>query len=157
MIKTLQEVGATSIAEVERRPPVQVSRETAVGAVIDELRERGRGSVMVMEGSKLVGIFTERDVMKRIDMSAPRWDQTPVGELMTPEPRTIRTDQTVEDALNLMVAGGHRHLPTVEPDGTLVGLISIRDLLIHVVGFFPDDFVNLPTDPGLEPHEPWGG
>lgn len=157
MIKTLKEVGATSIAEVERRPPVQVPRETTVGAVIDELRERGRGSVMVMQGSKLVGMFTERDVMKRIDMSAPNWDEIPVGELMTPEPRTIRTDQTVEDAINLMVAGGYRHLPTVAPDGALVGIISIRDLLIHIVGYFPDDFVNLPTDPGLEAHEPWGG
>lgn len=156
-MKTLADVAASSIADVERRRPVQVAPETPVGRVLDDIREHRRGSVMVVDGSGLIGIFTERDVMKRIDFSAPSWHETPVRELMTRDPKTIRTDQTVEDAINLMVAGGYRHLPTIEPDGSLVGVISIRDLMMHVVGFFPDDFINLPSDPEREAQGPWGG
>lgn len=156
-MKTLADVAASSIEDVERRKPVEVAPETPVHQVLLELREHRRGSALVVGDAGLVGVFTERDVMKRIDFSSPSWQEIPVRELMTQNPKTIRTDQTVEVAINLMVAGGYRHLPTIDPDGALVGVISIRDLMMHVVGFFPDDFINLPPDPEREAQGPWGG
>jgi CBS domain-containing protein len=156
-MKTLAEIAATPIAEVERREPVKLAREATLAEVVTELREKNRGSVLVMDGDRLAGIFTERDLMKRVDHGDQAWRATPVGEVMTPEPRTIRLDQTVGDAINLMATGTYRHLPVIEVGGEVAGIVSIRDLLVHVVGFFPDDFINLPRDPEHEATEPWGG
>ena len=85
------------------------------------------GSATVLLGSTLVGIFTERDVLRAAanggDLSA-----TPVQEWMTDNPVTASPDEDSEDAAETMLAGGFRHLPVVD-GGQLVGIVSLRDLL----------------------------
>lgn len=154
---TLAEVADTPIGSIKRRQAVRVSPDFPLGEVVHQLRKHGRGSVVVEEGGRAIGICGERDLMLRVDHSDPRWIERPVREVMTPAPRTIREDEKIEDAINLMLAGGYRHLPIVDATGTLLGIVSIRDLLVHIVGFFPDEFVNLPSDPSHESRGPWGG
>jgi len=113
--------------------------------------------VLVEEAGRIAGIFSERDVMLRVDYTDPSWTRRPVREFMTRAPRTIREDEPIEDALNIMLTGGHRHLPIVDAAGALLGIVSIRDILIHIVGFFPADFINLPPDPEHESSGVWGG
>jgi CBS domain-containing protein len=152
---TLSQVRATKIAEVKRRPPAVVRPTTPMGEVVAEIRKMNRGSVLIVDDGSVVGIFTERDLMTRINHTGD-WQSTPVAEVMTERPVTIRPDQTIADAVNLMVVGGYRHLPLVD-EGSLIGLLSIRDLLRYIVLFFPKEFLNQPSDPSGEPSSPWGG
>ncbi len=157
MTTTLAQIAQTRIGTIARRQPVRVTPATPLGEVVAALREQGRGAVLVEEQGGIVGIFSERDLMLRVDHADPAWIARPVSEVMTRTPRTIGEDAQIEDALNLMLTGGHRHLPIVDAAGALLGIISIRDILIHIVGFFPADFLNLPPDPEREASGLWGG
>jgi CBS domain-containing protein len=157
MTTTLAEIAATPIGTIARRDPVRVRPETTLGEVVAALREKVRGAVLVEEQGRITGIFSERDLMLRVDHSDPTWTALPVMTVMTPGPRTIREDEPIEDALNIMLTGGHRHLPIVDAAGGLLGIVSVRDILIHIVGFFPADFLNLPPDPEREASGLWGG
>ena len=157
MTTTLAQIAATPIGTIVRRLPVRVTPETTLGALVATLREKGRGAVLVEEGDRISGIFSERDLMLRVDHGDPSWTGRPVREVMTRAPRTIREDEPIEDALNIMLTGGHRHLPIVDAAGALLGIVSIRDILIHIVRFFPADFINVPPDPEHESSGVWGG
>lgn len=88
---------------------------------------RGRvGSAIVMQGSFLAGILTERDVMRAV-ASAEDLHRSPVSAWMTPDPQSATPDTTAEDAAQIMLLHGFRHLPVV--DGrTVLGVVSLREL-----------------------------
>ena len=90
---------------------------------------RGRfGSAVVMQGRMLVGIFTERDVLRAAAAAGTDLTQSPVSRWMTRDPETVERDVDSQQAAELMLGGGFRHLPVVD-DTTLVGIVSLRDLL----------------------------
>lgn len=84
------------------------------------------GSTLVMDGDRLLGIFTERDIVRALSSSrdAPG---DPISHWMTKNPKTVTPATPAEQALRLMVEGNFRHLPVVE-GGRLVGMLSMRDL-----------------------------
>jgi CBS domain-containing protein len=84
------------------------------------------GAVLVTEGQQLVGILTERDVLRAVARGIR--DDAVVHEWMTTDPDTIDPDETTEHAATLMMHGGFRHLPVTE-GGAVVGILSIRDLM----------------------------
>jgi CBS domain-containing protein len=89
---------------------------------------RGRvGSTLVMNRGRLVGIFTERDIVRALSHS-PDAPADSIGHWMTGNPQTISGSDSVEDALDRMVSGGFRHLPVVGDDGRVIGMLSMRDL-----------------------------
>ena len=90
------------------------------------MAQRRVGSAMVMEGQRLLGIFTERDIVKALSQDGSATQQS-IGHWMTHDPQTISPDAALEDALRRMVDGGFRHLPVVE-GGRVVGMVSMRDL-----------------------------
>ena len=98
----------------------------AIGDVVGRMAERNVGAVLVLDGGRLTGILTERDVLRvvaaRIDLAAP------VSSRMTHAPDTIDSSDSVEHAAVLMIHGGFRHLPVVD-GGEPVGILSIRDLV----------------------------
>lgn len=157
MSKTLADSAATLIADLAQRPPVRVASTTPLGQVVDALCRHGQGAVLVEDGGQLAGIFSERDLMTRIDHSDGAWAELPVSRVMTPAPTTIRADRRVGDAINLMLTGDHRHLPVVSASGEVIGMVSIRDILVHIAACFPAEFLNLPPDPEREARTPWGG
>lgn len=86
------------------------------------------GSVAVMEGTSLVGIFTERDLLHAMAAWAdPGRDM--VRDWMTEGPDTVQPDLEVEEAAYWMMATGHRHLPVMDEGGELIGIVSIKDVL----------------------------
>ena len=101
--------------------PTDLVREAAARMV-----GRRVGSVLVLDDDRLVGILTERDVMRAVAAGAP--ESAAVAEWMTRSPETVERSETVEHAAVLMLQGGFRHLPVVE-DGRPIGMLSIRDLL----------------------------
>lgn len=103
-----------------------VSPETTVGEAVALMAQHRIGSTVVMDGSRLVGIFTERDTVRAISQShdAPGHE---VSSWMTRDPMTVGPDDDVETALDTMLTNGFRHLPVMEKD-EVIGIVSIRDL-----------------------------
>ena len=92
--------------------------------------DRNIGAVPVLHNGKLVGIFSERDLMRRVVAEARDPRCTCLAEVMTDDPLTISTNEDLETCITLMRRHGFRHLPVCH-DGHLVGIISLRDILLH--------------------------
>jgi CBS domain-containing protein len=90
------------------------------------MARRRVGAVLVVDGESLIGIMTERDVLRAVGDG--RIDGT-VGDWMTRDPITVGPDATHGEAAMMMIHGGFRHVPIVQ-DGKLIGIVSIRDLLL---------------------------
>lgn len=93
------------------------------------MRDERVGCVAVTEGDRLVGVLTERDLLRAMaDGLSPRI--APVAEYMTPNPYTVEAGEDIFEAAAIMVGHGIRHVPVLE-DGRLAGVVSVRDLLSH--------------------------
>lgn len=142
-----------AFAQVGDLPPrshASVDISDPVWKVVDAMKAKGRGAVLVEEGGTLVGIFTERDLVTRIDHFDPLGSHVVVRDVMTPHPTVIRPPDSLAEALRLLVQGRRRHLPIVDDRGKVLGLLSIRDILAYVASKFPEDMMNLPPSPDHE-------
>ena len=103
-----------------------VDASATVGEAVSLMAQQRIGSTLVMEGSRLIGIFTERDTVRAISQShdAPNHE---ISSWMTHDPQTVDPDVDVEEALKMMLDRGFRHLPVME-NGHVVGMVSMRDL-----------------------------
>jgi CBS domain-containing protein len=111
------------------RPVVTVSRTTTVMEAIETMAASQIGSVVVVDGNHLEGIFTERDVMLRVVLEGRNPRQTRVEEVMTTPVQTIGMRATGDDALRLMVQEHVRHLPVIDEKGKAQAIVSMRSLL----------------------------
>jgi len=112
------------------RDVLAVEADALVTDAVHSMDDRRVGAVLVLDGARLVGVFTERDVLRAVARGlAPT---ATVSEWMTRGPETIEPSETVEHAAVLMIHGGFRHLPVVEA-GKVVGILSIRDLVRAVL------------------------
>lgn len=105
-----------------------VAPDSTVADAARRMAERSVGAVLVLDGTRLLGIFTERDVLKVVAAGLEAAGAITVSALMTRYPETIEPTDTTEHAAALMVHGGFRHLPVVD-EGKVVGIVSIRDLM----------------------------
>ena len=112
--------------KVMSRTLLTVAPEAPLREVAERRVSRDVGAALVTEGERLVGIVTERDVLRAVARGTP--EGTSVAELMTPDPETMEPDESTQHAAVLMIHGGFRHLPIVEDD-EVVGMLSIRDLM----------------------------
>ncbi len=115
-----------SVREVMKKTLYSVDPATTVGEAISLMAQNRIGSALIMEGGKLIGIFTERDTVRAISQSydAPTHE---ISSWMTRDPKTISPDIDVDDALKMMLDHGFRHLPVVEGK-EVIGMVSMRDL-----------------------------
>lgn len=121
-----------TVGDLMSRDLLLVDPSDSIGEAAQKMTERGVGSVVVSDFGRMIGILTERDVMKavagRVHSSEAR-----VREWMTAEPVTVEPETPVEEAGRLMLEQGFRHLPVVEGERP-VGIISIRDLAAWGIG-----------------------
>ena len=103
-------------------PPEQTLEEAA-----QSMTERRVGAVVVTRGASVVGIVTERDVLRSVARGLVPWNTT-LEECMTHDPISITPSTDTLEASHIMLEGGFRHLPVLE-EGRLVGILSLRDLL----------------------------
>ncbi len=106
---------------------VSLEPSATVREAVMLMAKRRIGAVPIVEGEKLVGIFTERDAIVRVIADGRDPDTTRLGDVMTANPDTVKSSDAVLHALELMNAHNYRHLPVVD-NGQLVGVVSIRDL-----------------------------
>jgi CBS domain-containing protein len=118
------------VADLMAADVLAVAADTELTAAVRSMEERRVGAVLVLDGERLVGVFTERDVLRAVAQGLT--PEATVGDWMTRGPETIEPDETAEHAAVLMIHGGFRHLPVVE-DGNVVGILSIRDLMRAVL------------------------
>jgi CBS domain-containing protein len=103
-----------------------VSAGDRLGEAAKRMVARGVGAVLVMEGERLEGILTERDLMRAVATGYS--DDARVGDWMTRQPESVEASDATDHAASLMIHGGFRHLPVVD-QGRVAGIISIRDLM----------------------------
>ena len=116
-----------ALSDVMTPDVVTLSSEASVGDAAKVMVRGGFGSVVIVQGRMLLGILTERDVL-RAAAAEDDLRAASVERWMTPEPDTALPDLDTEEAVSLMLSRGFRHLPVVL-DGELLGMVSLRDVL----------------------------
>ncbi len=130
------------------RSPVCVAPDARVNQAVVGMREHGQGAVLVLsEEGELQGLFTERDLLYRVDEGDRDFTERRISTFMQKNPTTISPTQTIADAIAMMDKGGFRHLPIIDAKKGPLGIVSVGDVLTHLVEAFPEVFVNLPPNP----------
>lgn len=119
------------IRTLSPREPVIVRRDTTVGDVLKLLASKRVGCVLVVEEDQIVGIFSERDALMRLNTRFSALQDRPIAEFMTPSPETLELDDRICFALHKMDLGGYRHVPLLDK-GQIAGVISVRDILRYL-------------------------
>lgn len=113
------------------KSPSKVSPDTTVAVVLKKMVDERIGCVMVVDNEKLVGIFSERDALMKLNVDAAKFLSRPISQFMTTDPVTLETNDKIAFALHKMNVGGYRHVPILFR-GKLAGVISIRDILRYL-------------------------
>jgi len=117
------------LLRIARTPLVTVSLSATVMQAVRTMDQDSIGAIGITQDDVLVGIFSERDLMLRVVSKKLDPETTHVRDVMTSPVETISRDSTADDALKLMLEKHIRHLPIVDRDGRLAGMISMRSLL----------------------------
>jgi CBS domain-containing protein len=109
-----------------------VESKTSVYSAIEMMSDKKIGGVLVVDDGKLVGIFTERDYARKLILKGKSSRDSTMAEIMTPNPFTVSPDDSVEACMEMMTGKHIRHLPVVD-NGKLAGMISIGDIVKHIM------------------------
>jgi CBS domain-containing protein len=115
-----------------RKGVFSVSPESTVHDALVLMAEKNTGSVLVTDNGKLVGIFTERDYARKVNLKGRSSNTTAIKEVMTPNPFTVSMDSTIEQCMAMMSGKKIRHLPVVDGEN-LIGVISIGDVINFII------------------------
>ena len=132
---------------LEPAPAVLVSMNSSVADTVKTMNDALVGCVLVMDGRKLAGIFTDRDVVRRVLPTGLPLEAAKVGDYMTPDPDVLGPDDPVAFALNRMSLGDSRHVPLVDDAGQPLSVVSVRNVVNFVIQHFAGPVQNLPPTP----------
>ena len=124
-----------------------LDEQVPLAEALRQMREQHQGCVLVTRDGKLSGIFTERDVLMKVAGTKIDFERTPVALYMTRNPIRLPEDASVAYALNRMCVEGFRHVPLTDEQSRPVGVVSMRNIIEYLSGFFPKDVLNLPPEP----------
>jgi CBS domain-containing protein len=131
-----------SVHRLQPTPPWQVAPTQSVAEAAALMREKAVGCVLVCQERRIIGIFTERDLLRRV-MARGKPLSAPVRESMTPDPVTVHPMDPIATAIRRMEEGGYRHLPVVA-DEKPTGILSVKRIVHYLVEHFPATVYNLP-------------
>ena len=127
-------LNSTKVGELTAPLRKAMKPTDTIGVAAAEMRQQSHGSTLVWADGKLVGIFTERDLLKVL--AAGQSLDTPLSEAMTPNPQTVSTQDTLFDATKMMDDGGYRRLPVLDPSGEPVGFVDVKSVSHFLVEHF---------------------
>ena len=139
-----QALKSERLAGLRLSDPACVPPGTSLREALAIMRRQGVGCILVCEGSRVSGIFTERDVLNKLFGDRPVSEDEPVDAYMTPDPEMLLVTDTLGAAVQLMTRRGLRHVPVLDPGGQRVGLVAARDIVRYIAEHFPAEVMNLP-------------
>lgn len=134
----------------------KVSIGTSIRNTLAQMRTDGKTVCLVTDNNGLVGIFTDRDVMRKV-IDVPGILDKPVDEVMTLHPITAGPQASAADALRLMDENQFRNLPIVDTDGNLLGNMTHQAIIQYLADRYPVEVLNRPSDPEHFPRKAEGG
>lgn len=135
-----------SVDRLQPVEPVILSPQDTVAHAVDIMQSQNLTCVLICDDGRLVGIFTERDLLKRV--LGRQMDLTsPLRDCMTAQPVTVQRKDPVGAAVQRMEEGGYRNLPVVDDDGRPLGVLTVKRIIHYLVEHFPTTVHNLPPDP----------
>ena len=133
------------ISRLPLRQPAVVERDASIRETVEEMKARRLGCALVCEQGKLVGLFTERDLLNKV-IGEPVNYSAPIDQVMTINPTHLSLDDSVYTAMRLMREGDYRNVPLVDGQGEAAGVLTVRDLVSYFAEHFPKEALNLPPD-----------
>jgi CBS domain-containing protein len=134
------------VRSIAERESVSVAPDVSLDQALAKMRAAGGDALLIIDGDRLVGILTERDVLTRI-LGQDVDGNLPVSGFMTTDPHTLPAEATLLEAMAAMESGHYRNLPLVDEAGRVAGLLRQSDLLEYVAEAFPQEILNLPPRP----------
>ncbi|HXD88118.1 MAG TPA: CBS domain-containing protein [Urbifossiella sp.] len=139
-----------SVSRLQPTPPLAIDDREPVSAAIETMRREKTGCLLVTRQGQLVGIFTERDLLKRV-LAAGLPLSVPMAECLTPNPAKVSPKDSVQTAVERMEKGGYRHLPVVDEMNRPIGTLSAKRVVHYLAEHFPALVYNQPPDPTKMP------
>lgn len=110
------------------------NKDEKIEKIISHMKENKFGSVIIVDGKKPIGIFTERDFLTKVGFQQSEYTGKPISEFMTSSPKTCYANSSLVDVLQTMHLGKFRHIVVVNKEGELEGVASIKDLFASLLG-----------------------
>ncbi len=151
-----QELMNESVAHLDLSRFCQIASGTAVRQTLEEMRQHKTNVCLITSGSQLVGILTERDVLKKVATMPENLDK-PVDTVMTANPITVTPNSSAADALWLMDEKKFRNLPVVNESGKLVGNMTHQAVISFLAARYPIEVLNRPPRSDQFPRKQEGG
>ena len=131
------------IRQLDLPPFLAVDVGSSLLDTLHAMQSSGSGAVLVIENERLVGIFTERDLISKTGVGLVELAQ-PIRDFMTPNPTVLSPEDSVFDAIQLMDEDGYRNIPVVEGDGRLTGSLSVSKVVEFLAESLPQEILALP-------------
>jgi CBS domain-containing protein len=134
------------ISEIINTRMIQAPASTSLKDALELMRREQSAYIVVTDGKKVTGMFTETDVTQKI-LGRKTDGKTPIQDLMTKAPLVLAPGDSVGKAIDLMAERGFYHIPLVDAKQDLVGILSVRTLIRYLAEFYPSEVYNLPPNP----------
>ncbi|MCZ2115701.1 MAG: CBS domain-containing protein [Anaerolineae bacterium] len=151
-----QELAAEQVRHLDLHSYCLVESGTTVRDTLDQMRAANGHSALIVRGKKLIGIFTERDVIRRV-AGEPETLDGPIDAVMTPQPVTVLPDTLAADALWLMNDHHFRNLPVINRQGDVLGDMTYASIIQYLAARYPVEVLNRTLQPEQFPRKAEGG
>lgn len=135
--------GNEKVAHLKLSKPICVEETTTLRDTIRQMQETNSGCVSVLRKKRVVGVFSERDILRKVIMARFSLDE-PISKHMTEEPIVATRDASVGEIIALMEANEIRHIPLVDARREFVAIVSIRNIIDFLAEHYPAEVLNLP-------------
>lgn len=151
-----QELKAEQVTHLDLSGFSRITSGSSMRDALSKMQAEKHNVCLVTDGSGLIGILTERDVLRKVVNQPQTWDR-PVDEVMTPHPVTITPQTSAAEALWLMDEKHFRNLPVVVADGAIVGNMTHQAVINYLAARYPVEVLNRPPHPDRFPRKQEGG
>jgi len=139
-----KEIQEKRIRYLSLDPAVCLQSGISLHEVVERMRKDHSSCVLICDGTKLIGIFTERDYLNKVLCAASIDRKRPVDDFMSVRPKTLTLDDTVGEAIKIMHEFGFRNVPLVDKEGNYSGLLQIRNIIQFLAELYPEEVLNAP-------------